>query len=144
MNKIRARNNWCNLLTILQIGDFIFELGDSLVVFWGFQHPKTGLKHFMLKKKLPRKVSFNISTFLSNYSLFATSNYFSCIIFQLAIDYSTYQRQRNYYSTNLSILNISSCSDWHLFWDAKILRTREIRALSSYKSSFFLDCSEVF
>ena len=37
--------------------------------------------------------------------------------------------RRDYYSTNLSILNILSYSDWNLFKDAKILRTREIMML---------------
>jgi hypothetical protein len=32
-------------------------------------------------------------------------------------------------TSNLSILYISSYSDWNLFWDAKILRTREIITL---------------
>ena len=36
------------------------------------------------------------------------------------------QRERDYYSKNLSILNISSYSEWNLFLDAKILITREI------------------
>ena len=35
--------------------------------------------------------------------------------------------ERDYYSKNLSILNCSSYSDLNLFWDAKILRTQEIR-----------------
>ena len=39
---------------------------------------------------------------------------------------TTTKKERDYYSTNLSILNISSYSDINLFWDAKILRTREI------------------
>ena len=40
-----------------------------------------------------------------------------------------FKRERDYYSTNLSILNISSYSDWNLFWDAKIFRKREIITL---------------
>ena len=39
------------------------------------------------------------------------------------------QRERDYYSKNLSILNISSNSEWNLFWDAKILITRKIITL---------------
>ena len=39
------------------------------------------------------------------------------------------QRERDSYSTNLSILKISSYSNWNLFRDAKILRTREIMTL---------------
>ena len=35
--------------------------------------------------------------------------------------------------TNLSILNMSSYSDWNLFWDAKIFRTREIMTLFKLK-----------
>ena len=38
-------------------------------------------------------------------------------------------RERDYYFKNLSILNTLSYSDWNLFWDAKILRTREIMTL---------------
>ena len=39
------------------------------------------------------------------------------------------QREGDYYSKNISILNISLYSDWNLFWDAKILRTQEVMAL---------------
>ena len=39
------------------------------------------------------------------------------------------QREKYYYSTYLSLLNISSYSDWNLFWDAKLLRTWEIMIL---------------
>ena len=51
--------------------------------------------------------------------------------------FKIYQKERDYYSTNLSILNISSYSDWNLFWDAKILRTLKLWQYSSYKSSNF-------
>ena len=40
-----------------------------------------------------------------------------------------YPERRNYYSKNLSIINVSSYSDWNMFWDAKILRIREIMML---------------
>ena len=53
------------------------------------------------------------------------------------------QRERDYYSTNLSILNISSYSNWNQFWDAKILRTWEIMTLFKLDISQFWLFSEV-
>ena len=36
------------------------------------------------------------------------------------------QREMDYYSKIVPILNICSYNDWNLFWDNKILKTREI------------------
>ena len=45
------------------------------------------------------------------------------------------QRERDYYSKNLSILNISSYSDCNLYWDAKFSEHEKLWRYSNYKSS---------
>ena len=44
----------------------------------------------------------------------------------------------------LIFLNISSYTDWNLFWDAKSSEHEKLLRYSSYKFPNFLDCSEVF
>ena len=55
---------------------------------------------------------------------------------------SNHPERKDYYSKNLSILNISSYNDWNLFCDAKILGTQEIMTLFN-ESPNFKDCSEI-
>ena len=54
------------------------------------------------------------------------------------------QREIDYYSTNLSILNIWAYSDWNLFWDVKILRTQEIMLLFKWQIPQFFRLFWIF
>ena len=51
------------------------------------------------------------------------------LLFSKALYKNFYMREKDYYSKNLSILNIPSYRDLNLFLDAKIYRTREIMTL---------------
>ena len=46
-------------------------------------------------------------------------------------DYGTWQSERDYYSKNVSILDISSYNDWNLLWDVK---TSEYEKLWRYSN----------